>query len=335
MKYILLIFALLFSCEQSALKQGTYGEDLLTYAPYSSDFVFYINASDVRNSKFAKEEIDQHSDELFHEGRKYYDKFVKLTGLDPEKDVESFLLAGDSKNIEENKSAVFIAKGNFDEAKIISFVKNIIAEEADEDIVEFSEEDIAGKKVYRLKKKENVNGKDLDKIEEFACSFISKNIIVFSAYENIETVLSAKNNLADNKAMLAKIKQVNGHQMYAVVNAEQFKSKVNGNAQAEKVASFVEDISFALNFDAEMTLSMVSNCIKEEQAELLKEMLEGLVATAKLAVSDERELIDLMQEVDIESKSKRISVSLTVDQDRLKKLKKYSSNIKKNVQKKI
>jgi len=72
-------------------------------------------------------------------------------------------------------------------------------------------------------------------------------------------------------------------------------------------------------------------CIDAETADLLRDAVKGLLASVKLAVSDERDVVDTINKVNVKSKKEKVIVYFKMNTEEIKKLiekrKAYSRSI--------
>jgi hypothetical protein len=86
----------------------------------------------------------------------------------------------------------------------------------------------------------------------------------------------------------------------------------------------IESMVFYAEFDDRANIFLEGNFGTVEQAELLAESLNGFKAMAKLMVSDDRDAIDMLNEIKIKSRGETLNISAQLEQDFFDKLEQKS-----------
>ncbi len=321
----LLAVVFLVACGQSGKSSlSTAVQDDLAKLPKNVQSVFYADVQALKNSELGKE-IHQEMDSTMarhHHRDEGYKEFMEATGLDLEKDVHSVLvgLQAHVDNSEQMKhmdgEAFAVVKGNFDEAKIISYVQEKEKEEGRTGlvIVEYN-----GKKIYSGPRAKH------------SAYFADASTVIVGSEEWVKQVIDSKlgaDNLTANADLMKLIGQLpHKNQLWAVgmpgdvmdrVASEL--SKHEGFKAAHTLRSLKSGMMSAqVNSTADLWAS--ATCTTEEDSRLMSEALKGALAMAKLAVSDDRELVDMLNRFEIEAKGTEVHVSGKIDKVFLEKLK--------------
>jgi hypothetical protein len=319
----IIILAFLLACggvEKRA--ENPHLNALLNLVPESSNVIVYANFNELNNSEFFKkgyvDSLDIMDDDYSH-----YLEFVEESGFDPKKHLSEAVFAGNVNVSDENdKNFVVVAHAKLEKEKMYEFLKK---------------ESTEGKRKRSHVSMEKINNSDAIVIETdssenvFTAVFLADNIVILGEKKLVSEVLLEKKHILDNEIMADRIEQVRFNQMFTVVKTDIIKRKLKDENNLTRQLDFVDELSFGLNVDDDIHLKMLTSCIDSEKADDVKTAIEGLIAIARLGVSNERDLIDLMNEVRIDKKGKHVSVKLDITQERIEKLKNYRKNIMKRL----
>ena len=86
-----------------------------------------------------------------------------------------------------------------------------------------------------------------------------------------------------------------------------------------------------MDFSDQLSFYGQGECLDAEKADLLRDAVKGLLASVKLAVSDERDVVDTINKVNVKSKKEKVIVYFKMNTEEIKKLiekrKAYSRSI--------
>lgn len=320
-----LAFAVLMACGQPGTKSLSSGmQDDLAKLPQNLQTVFYADVQTLKNSELGKEFHHQMDSTMRgHHRDEDYREFMEATGLDLEKDVHSVLvgmqasLETRSDSTEHVDGAAFaVIKGDFDENKIVAFVQEKELQEGRNDL---TVTDYNGKKIYSGRR-----GKQ-------SAYFANANTVIVGTEEWLKTVIDNKldgNNLLSNADLMKLIRQLpHKDQLWAVGMPGNLMDQVVSELSTHedfKAGHTLRSLksgmmSAQVNTAAEVWAS--ATCTTEEDCRLMSEALKGALAMAKLAVSDDRELVDMLNGFEIEAKGTELHVTGKIDKVFLEKLK--------------
>jgi len=320
----LLAFAVLVACGQAGKTSlSTAVQEDLARLPKNVQSVFYADVQALKNSELGKE-INQEMDSTMgrHHRDEDYKEFMEATGLDLEKDVHSVLVGlqahvdGSEATEHMDGKAFAVIKGDFDENKIVGYIQEKEKKEGRSGLVAA---DYNGKKLYT-----GPRGK-------VTAYFVDANTVVAGTEEWVKQVIDNKvggNNLPTNADLMKLIGQLpHKDQLWAVGMPGEVMDRVaselsrhEGFKAGHTLRSLKSGmLSAQVNATADLWAS--ATCTSEEDSRLMSEALKGALAMAKLAVSDDRELVDMLNRFEIEAKGTEVHVSGKIDKEFLEKLK--------------
>ena len=84
----------------------------------------------------------------------------------------------------------------------------------------------------------------------------------------------------------------------------------------------MEDVNFSMKMERELKFSGTAMFNSNETAKLFKEAIKGWIATAKLAVSQERKAVDVLNKIRVDSHGNQVSVRFSMTREDIETLKK-------------
>ncbi|NIR47701.1 hypothetical protein GWO43_04515 [candidate division KSB1 bacterium] len=321
---ILAIFILSNGCTgeapREASKPSAKMTNQLSILPQETNFVLYANIEAMRNSQFSQEVGGDFGHKFREEWREERDfqEFVEATGLDPNKDIYEVWVSalGIHDDYGEEDRGGAILRGNFDRERIVDYVKTEKRREIRE--VSYRDYDIF------IGEKEND--------EEFAFTFLSDEIILGGNEPWLRTVLDLSENggqnLMDNPVMTEYINDIpRKEHLWGVLNINQLTnewaerlrqhgSEFKGTESLENMKTFL----FYTYFDQKADINLKGIFETEDEAVLFADMLKGFKAMAKMMVSDDREAIDMLNEIKITNREKAVSISGVIGKEFVEKV---------------
>jgi hypothetical protein len=324
MKYILSIsFLLLISCGVKETQKAPRGEALLTFAPKNSNFIVYSDIRGIVESNIIKDEMDHNISSLSPESKKQYDEFINMTGLDVKRDFHEVLFAGKSAIEEAEKNFIVAISATFDGEKLIAYAQ-AKAEEKDEPI-SVTKESVNDATLY------TITSENADNMQNINVAFINNKTILLGDKEAIIESITQTESALNNIQLMEKLDQVSSNHFYALLEARELQISISEENPYRNAIGFLDNVAFAMNFDDQVHLSVLSNCLEAAQAEEVEKIVKGAIGVLRLGLSAERDLIDLMNEVKIERENKNVTVRLDIDRKRLDMLKNYKPKVKKQI----
>lgn len=294
----------------SAVKQH------LAWIPQDVNSVAYFDVQSLRQSELGKS-LEKDFDNKISRWRddRDYKKFLDKTGFDVEKDLHNVLLgfAAEEHSREASRHFAVIATGNFDEQKIITAIKTARdSMDFHHDDSELTSETYNGKTIYVIKE----DG-------EKACYFADTHTLVAGSKEWIQAIIdgkSAEQSVQKNatiSGLLGKLRYQ--EQCWFVANTATMMEKVadelgeSGNFRGTRAVKAVQNIVFSAQVGSQAALYGEALCDSDDNSNLLTEAMKGALATAKLAVSDDRDAVDMLNRVEVDQSGKAVKVAARLD----------------------
>jgi hypothetical protein len=283
----------------------------LAMLPQDADLLGYINLQQIQQSEVAKVIIDSASMCMFHD--KEFDEFKAATGFDFRKDASElyFAVALNNEAKEEDEfNGLFVARGNFDPEKIISFVKS---KHEDEEVLE---ETYTQFTLYRP------TGKPL------VFCFADQHTLIAGKAAAVKTWLDKSVQPGDLKLAenwlqsIESLKYKNG--FWLTMTTKNLAGLIDRESALPKNFEGIKNIksaSFSMNFSENLSFDGQGECLDAEKADLFRDALRGLLASAKLSVSSERNLVDIINKVNVDSNNEKITVRFKLSTAEIEKLK--------------
>lgn len=263
--------------------------------PDESAMVMYGDVQKISQSALASDIISHFESELHHEmGDSEFVKFKEATGFDPKRDLHS-VLVGAKEGARHDENAAIIVHGQFDEQRIVSYLKDLAAKHEREP--RWQEETIAGHQVYFGERREN-----------FGVCFANANTIYLGKRDWLTEVLESKASPAMPKAFLAAEKSLRYSEQFWIGFAVDPASQEFARELREKFPKFeaVQDVAFSARAAEGVEFEGRIQCSNEEDGKLMVDLLKGGLAAAKLQVSNDRNAVDALNSIKIESKGKHV-----------------------------
>ncbi len=290
----------------------------LSLMPQHTNMIFYANCEKIRNTPFGEKLRTEWENKarVEWEDEEYLD-FKEKSGLDFEKDIYEIWggVLPKSGNDEENIAGV-IARGSFNQKRIINYLKNErphkIDEESYKDITIFSS-----------------TGRNKD---DFSFAFLNSEIILIGGDRWLKTVIQQSQNgsmnVLSNPTMAKFIHDIpyKDH-LWAVLDVnnltEEWADEIRKHGsgfQGTKSIENLQSLIFYTEIDEKSTIFVKGNFTTKEEAQLVEESLIGFKAIAKLMVSDDREAIDMLNDIKISTQGSELNISTKVDKKFWEKL---------------
>ena len=289
-------------------------EQHLAWIPQEVNSVAYFDVQSIRQSDLGKS-LEKDFDDRIPRWRddEDYKEFLEKSGFDVQKDLHSVLLGFEGDREKDARHFAVIATGNFDEQKIITAIKTAHdSTEFHHGRREFATETYNGKTIYVVKE----DG-------EKACYFADANTLVAGNKEWIQAVIdgnSADKSVQKNAAVTALLSKLRyKEQCWFVANTTAMMEKVaeelseSGEFKGTRAVKAVQNIVFSANVGSKAELYGEALCDSEDNSQLLTEAMKGALATAKLAVSDDRDAVDMLNRVDVDQAGKAVKMSASLD----------------------
>ncbi len=304
---ILLSIAIMVSCGQDRrYPLSDEAKQQIALLPAEAGIIGYTNIKRLHNAEFTSSLVDSIKNEITH--HEEFEEFIKETGLDPQQDIEEVFFALNPPGEAEEPSGLFLATGNFQPKKIIDFINK--------------------KKKRSILEKETYLDYQIyyDDDKQTGFSFVDQSMLVVGNLVRLKSVLDQIKNksaqLAVDKALLAKIEKLPYNKgSWIIVNAYVLKEQLAKKEikQLRGLAS-LNHINFSLDITDKFYFAGQGKFSDTEKAKLFEEAIKGFIATAKLTVSDDRNVIDIINEIDVEAKDTQVNIEFQISEPDAKKL---------------
>lgn len=291
-------------------------QDDLAKLPQEVQSVFYADVQSLQNSKLGKEFRKEFDSEMQkHRHHEDYKEFIEATGFDLQKDLHSALVGmqvtrdanGDSAG--HMHGAVFaILKGAFDESKIVSHIQAKQQEKGKEEMVVAT---YNGKTIYT-----GPRGR-------YAAYFAEANTLVVGTQDWVKMIIDNKlegKNLLANGALMNLIHQLpHKDQLWAVGIPGELMERITSELSKHEdfkgghALRSLQSGMLSARVNAAANLWASASCSNEEDSRLMSDALKGVLAMAKLAVSDDRELVDMLNRFEIKAKGTEVHMAAKID----------------------
>lgn len=284
--------------------------ELYNYVPDTATGLFTINFNKLTSiSAFDKIKDDMKFDDLSKKQKlfKNYEDFIKKTGIDPKKDVNSIVVAIFSELDEKDPELSVIANLNYDKQKLLAVLK--------ESGKDFQTSDFNGQTLY--------SGKD-EKGKEAGFIFLTDNIITAGSIEGVKKVaaLSGKGgkNILDDPKMKSYMEKAGSSSIFSFVFRFPEKMKgMKGNQMIQADLSKAEALYGNVDFDSNNWMGkFVLASYNEEGNTNLVTTLNGLKG---LGAMGGPEIAELINNIDISATADSIVLSFKISGELLDKLK--------------
>lgn len=270
----------------------------------------YINVKMLRESDFYDMVNDSINAHLGHQ--RDFQEFLSQTGFDFRNDVDEIYAVFDPGNRRFDHSALLVAIGNFQPEKITGYINQKAPEGK---LVSESYGD------FRLLRPEGG--------ENVFC-FANESHAVFGTENRVKAWLdkldSGENAGIDSnlRERLSEIKFKNG--MWVTVNAEKMVDKLmdqipdTPDKRYFQPLQSVEQVFFSAKVDDAIRVDGAGLFSDAKNAGLFRDALKGALAAFKLSLSYDREAVDIVNKVNIETYKRKIRVNVEVTKREIEKM---------------
>ena len=291
MTIVILVAIALFSCERIKEQFSSGMLEQIALLPQDANVIGYVNVAKIHSSPFAALLPDSGKFRLDDDME--FEEFVEATGLDPRKDIIEIYGAvkADDKNHE--GSGIVVATGQFDKEKIMAYLS------AKDSLSRISREQVDGIDIVHL-------------MDNFCLCFADEHTIAGGTAEIIREWLQRKlagpqQTAVDNerKVRLDGIKYKSTGWLY--VDLDNGLDFIKENSKEwRNAAEGVLNLTLSVNVDKNFILYSECECSDAEKAGLLQDAMKGGIATLKLAQSDDRDVIDTLNKVQVKTHDKLV-----------------------------
>lgn len=247
-----------------------------------------------------------------------YQAFVEATGFDVRKDVHAVLVGAQAHFADSTRhvegAGFAVVRGAFDEGRIVAYLQS--KEHGEHKLTTTT---YNGKTIYT-----GPRGKQ-------AAYFADAGTLIVGTEEWLKLVidnqLSGKTAL-ENQELMGMIGELrHKDQLWAVGTTGNLMDRLAAELGKEEHFKATKSLRslrsglFSAQVGATAELWGTMTCGTEEDGRLMADALKGALAMAKLAVSDDRDMVDMLNRFEVEAKGARVQLSGKIDKPFLDKLK--------------
>ncbi len=289
----------------------------LAWIPQTVNGVAYCDVQSLRQSELGQALQKDWSDEIMRmrEDRDYKE-WLERAGVDFEKDLHSVLMGFHGDRHDSASTFAVVVTGNFDEQKIantITAMRDSLRELHEEHkMSDLVTETYGGKTLYVVKK----HG-------EKAFYFADTHTLVAGNKDWVQAIIDGKTageSVKQNEALTGLMNKLPyADQCWLVANTAETMETLSeelgarGEFKGTRAVKSLQSALFSANVGKKAMLYGEALCDSDDNSKLLSETVKGALATAKLAVSDDREAVDMLNQIDVEQAGKSVKFSANLD----------------------
>jgi hypothetical protein len=284
-------------------------DDMLSLLPMNAKGVFLVNVNQAMAIEVAEKAIKESDD------YQKYLEFVEKTGVDPQKDIYYVAAAMTSGLGGEEEKGVAIVNMKYDKDKILTLIKEKLAEEDGEMV----ESDYNGMTLYAFQGEDD---------EEGAFTFLDASNIVVGNEDEVKSVIDISLKKADNiyknqalADLLSKTEKEGILWGAILIPADAVEKAASENPmmssfEAVRAATILFDYK-SQNVLAEIKLMSDD----EENNKKIADALNGFKAIGGMAAAQKPEIGELLNKIEISSTADHVKVYCSLPEELMNKLK--------------
>jgi hypothetical protein len=307
----------------------------LAWIPQAVNGVAYFDVQSMRQSELGKALAKDFSEPLarMRENRDYR-KMLEMTGFDFEKDLHSVLMGFHGDRHDSANTFAAVATGNFDEQKIIQGIAamrdSLERHHGEHERPELATETYGGKNLYVVKER-----------HEMAFYFPDANTLVAGKKAWVQAIIDGKTageSVKHNEALAALMNKLTfGDQCWFVANTAEAMEALSeelgerGEFKGTRAVKSLQSVALSAQVGAKADLYGEAWFDNEENSKLLADAVKGVLATAKVAVSDDREAVDMLNRIEVDQAGKSVRFSAKLDKAFFDKMREKAEGHRKAV----
>ncbi len=292
----LLLFVLVAGCQRDKMAVPNATRQDAQLLPAGVNTIMYCDVRNVVQSALAQEVLQQIEGRMRKEmSHERYEEFKSATGFDPKRDLHS-VLVGALQAAPRHENFHAIVHGQFDEQKIVAFIKQKIDSSRHE--ISWQEETIAGHRVYFNPKKEKIG-----------LCFVNGNTVYVGNRDWLSGVLEGKKSNEIPQVLAEAENKIRfGDQLWLAVSLDSslakpaFAHELRENFP--KLES-VENLVFSAHVADGVKFEGQVQCTNADDSKLMVDLMRGALAAAKLQVSKDRAAVDALNSIQIDQKGEK------------------------------
>lgn len=294
----------------------------LALLPATSEIVVYCNVAAVAKTEVAKEFLAHFETEMQKEVKaEEMWAFMEATGFDPKRDLQS-VVAGIAKQEASNSEVHAIVRGQFDEQRLLAFVRNKAEEEHQE--IPWREIQIGEHTLYS-------GGKH----ERAALAFLDAKTLVAGDSQWVADVLQGsidRSTSLSDKQIAKLIKQLRHTEHFWVsVDLSAADTEMHGLARELRRniprSEEVKGAVFSAHFSDGVDFQGQIDCENNESAKLIADLAKGALAAVKLQAYKDRAAVDALNAISIEAHKDAVTLKGKLTSEFIKKLREQGFDV--------
>jgi hypothetical protein len=290
--------------------------DELKYLPSTTAVVGYVEVREIMASDLRQRLRQAMGGEAQDNGRR---EFQELTGINFETDIERIIAGFDAGGASGNNGVV-VARGVFDPVKIEALMREHGAQV----------QDYKGKRLITLMRfgpdpdnfarPENPTNNGLPNLEAaswpLAVTFMEPGLVAFGSDALVQHAIdlhaTGGDSAATNEELVAHVRELQGGNAWVVGRFDVLRAKAN---LPEIVANQLPPITwfgFRGHVDGGLQARITAEARDDESANMLRDVVRGFLALAKLQTSSKPEFQHFVQSLQLGGTGKTVSLSLDV-----------------------
>ncbi len=291
--------------------------DYFKLIPAETNLLIYANFENLKTTSLGESIKNELSTKIETEDDEDYKNFMKKTGIDLKRDIHQiwFCSMVENENKSESDAGAIIEGSNFDEEKILQYI-----EEQDDN--EVNKTTYNGHTIYS-----NINDHD----DDSGFTFLRKGLVAIGKETWLHSIIDqegSNTNILDNKNMSKYINNIQQkNHLWGVFHLDglsddwaqkiRSESAFKGTEAIEKLKS----LYFYTKFSDKTDIFIKGDFTTNTEAELVAETMIGFKAMAKLMMMDDKEAIDMLNDIKIKTEGSVLEVTTKVDEKFIDKLK--------------
>ena len=315
-----LLFTVLACVQERSFPLASDVKKQMALLPQDAAVYGYVNFKRLHSADFSHIFVDSVKNHMYKD--KDLSEFMKVTGLDPNKDIHEIYFAANPTPDKKKSSFLAVASGQFDIDKIVKFI------EEEDKKHKIQQSDYEGFTLFVTDEK------------PIAFCFKDENTLVGGSKLNVQKWLDLQGQTGQKEMNSTVLKQIEKLKykkgMWLNVDALVLKENIDdehfGHINGLKS---VETLGFSLDFTDKMMLNARGIFGDAEKSKLFEEAIKGFIATGKLSVSDDRDVIDILNSIDVKAEDKTVKVDFKLTEEEAKKILEKKKTFTKKFQKAV
>lgn len=280
-----------------------------------SNVVGYVNFSEIRQS--AMFELFFKDDWNPLKNSSDYRDFVEKTGLDVKKNITAVYAAANFGKNERNRQVLFIIEGQFNTQKLVDYFNEM------SETRPLQPEKYKSFTIYTPKN------------DDVSICFIDERQALAGTNSHIKKYLDASSAgpINENSTLLSRVNSLKyKKQGWLVVSSALFSEGLNTrDLKKWNVLKSLQYTAMSCKMSDSFSMQAVGAFDDAEKAELLRDAIKGVIAAVKLSVSNDRDVIDVLNKIDVENNNEKMQIDLSMTRDEVKKLMDKRDELKREI----